>query len=498
MNMGASRGSIFRDALPIGMVEILLRLKGFIIMPMLTHYLGARDYGAWSQVVLIVSMFTPLVMLSTGSSFMRYASGLESSRLAAYTTSWLVFVVSSCLAAVIVLLAAEGVFLRLFFESEVQYRTLFVLAVLNLVLSCLSQIGRQWLLVRCQTVNYSLLSLLEAVVAVMVLVIAIVTDASLYEFVYWSVLGMGLVVAILLGHIALSKGFAKPNLSLIWPLVRYGIPLVPAGISIWGLNWIDRFVILEYMDMQQLGIYSFAYSLGYMVIPMMARPFRATYPSRATAAFNNGHPEAVNELFRHSAGTVVLLLIPAVIGLSILSPYLVHLLAPEEFAPAAPLIGWVGLGYTFNVLASYYAVQLGFFHLQVWATLALGMAALLNLALNVILIPRFGLLGAAIATAVAFFLQLLVVYLRGKHLSLLREDWSYVFRVILSAMLMGVVIYSLLGLVNELITNNGIMILIGTSIGTLVYALLAHQLRLVPDVTLLRSHITALWGSGTR
>jgi len=487
------RGSIFRDAIPLGSVELLLRLKGFIIMPMLTHYLGATNYGAWSQVVMIVSMFTPLVMLSTGPAYMRYASGLGSERLASYTSSWLLFVVSSSLVAVMVLLSTEGVFLRLFFGSDSQFRGLFILAVFNLILSCLAQIGRQWLLVNFQTLYYSLLSLLEAVIAVIVLIIAITTDASLYEFVYWSVLGVGFVVVVLMSHIALSKGFAAPDMTLIWPLVRYGLPLVPAGFAAWGLNWIDRFVILEYLDMQQLGIYSFAYGLGYMIIPMLARPFRATYPSRVTAAFNNGETETIKELFKHSAGTVVLLLVPAVVGLVILAPYLVHLLAPDEFMPAASLIGWVGMGYTFNVLASYYAVQLGFFHMQIWATLAISLAAIVNFLLNIVLIPPYGLMGAAIATTVAFFFQVSVLYIRGKSRSILEENWSYVLKVVFASMIMGSATYALLRLFENIIDSNGVILVVGTVFGGLVYVLLAIQIRLIPGPMTLRNNLADYW-----
>ena len=62
----------FRNAAFLTMVEIILKLKGFIFIPLLTRYFGTINYGVWSQVGIVVSTVTPLLILGTDSAIFKY------------------------------------------------------------------------------------------------------------------------------------------------------------------------------------------------------------------------------------------------------------------------------------------------------------------------------------------------------------------------------------------------------------------------------------------
>ena len=63
----------FKDAGFVSGSEVLLKLKGLIIIPLLTYHFGAVNYGVWSQVLILIAIIAPFVMLSTDSGFMRHA-----------------------------------------------------------------------------------------------------------------------------------------------------------------------------------------------------------------------------------------------------------------------------------------------------------------------------------------------------------------------------------------------------------------------------------------
>jgi len=334
--------------------------------------------------------------------------------------------------------------------------------------------------VHFRTTQYSLLALFEAFISVIVLIAAISAEASVYIFILWSVIGVAFLDLALGLYILGKGGFGKPDFTILKPMLIYGLPLVPAGFSVWALNWIDRFVILQYLDMRSLGIYAFAYSIGYMVIPMLARPFWATYTPRVTASYNKADYVGCQSLFDNSAGAVVFLLVPAVVGMAVLSRFLVSALSPPDFSPASSLIVWVSSGYFFNIMSSYYSVQLGLIHKQYWPTIAITIAALCNYVLNTIMIPVYGLIGAAVATTLSFMIQFLIVFVRAKQNTKTTENWVYLIKVIICSLLMGYVVKYLVELMLFQTDNEWIILILGTAFGFISYALFTTIIGISP------------------
>ena len=66
----------FKNSLIISLSEVLVQLKGLIFIPLLTNEFGPLDYGVWTQVSVLVSLFLPLTIAGTDSSFIRFVPGL--------------------------------------------------------------------------------------------------------------------------------------------------------------------------------------------------------------------------------------------------------------------------------------------------------------------------------------------------------------------------------------------------------------------------------------
>jgi O-antigen/teichoic acid export membrane protein len=98
------------------------------------------------------------------------------------------------------------------------------------------------------------------------------------------------------------------------------------------------------------------------------------------------------------SASVLLLLhlaLPVLVAMPVLAPWLVRLLYGAQYAGAAPVLdvlALVGFGVVFSLLASYALLALGVTHYAIWIT---GSSVIVNLALNAVLVPRFGAMGAA-------------------------------------------------------------------------------------------------------
>jgi O-antigen/teichoic acid export membrane protein len=182
----------------------------------------------------------------------------------------------------------------------------------------------------------------------------------------------------------------------------FAAPLALVGALGWLFNVGDRYLLAALTSTEEVGIYSAAYGLAALPLAALGGllPTLAYEPLFRSASLNN-------ETHRRSVSTRLLtyqsaLVIAGVAGIILLAPIAVRLLLAEDFrAGAVQIIRWVAVGQGFQVAA--YALDLDAYstaktrHLAVSYTIAVTVA----LAMNLLLIPRFGALGAAQATAIS-------------------------------------------------------------------------------------------------
>ena len=308
----------------------------------------------------------------------------------------------------------------------------------------------------------------------------LILDRGVFELVMYTLAGDLVTNIIVYVFIGSAYGFAKPDFSVIGPALKFGLPLLPAGFAVWGLNYVDRVFLVKYGTMADVGVYSFAYSLGYMVIVLLARPFRMMYPPLATAFHDKRQVAEHQRIFNYSAGTVLALTIPGMVGLWVLRDPIVAVLAPPEFAAAAPLIALVTMGYIFTVMASYYEIHLGLLFRQHWYTISVTAAFVVNLILNFLLIPRYLILGAAIATTASFMIQFLISFFVSRQAAVVKTDWMFLAEVVIASAVMGQILVMARALLfpgpHNLYLELALMLLLGT----LIYAVLIVLTGTVP------------------
>ena len=222
--------------------------------------------------------------------------------------------------------------------------------------------------------------------------------------------------------------------------MTYSLPLLPAALAVFGLNVMDRFFLVHYRSLAVVGSYSLAYSLGYLVIQSFAAPVAVMFPPTAAAYWDAGNREGLQQLFNRSLQFICIIIIPAIAGTVLLGGSILRILAPAPFASAAAVVPIVMAGYLFTMLSHYYEVALGLVHRQDIVTLAALAAVLCNLLLNIALIPRYSAFGAGVATAAAFFVQLVITSAMSSRARLLRTDLVFVARVgMASAMMLAII-----------------------------------------------------------
>lgn len=249
------------------------------------------------------------------------------------------------------------------------------------------------------------------------------------------------VLLIIMGILIVSEiGVAVPKFRHLREYLSFGLPTVPGNLSSWVVNSSDRYVIALFLGTAYVGYYSPGYTLG-NIVNMFIAPLSFMLPAVLSKHYDDGNLNDVKTILSYSMKYFLALAIPSVVGLSLLSRPLLTILSTPEIAAQGYLITpFTALS---GLLFGSYAVIMQILVLEkktgisgtIWIV-----AAILNLGLNIIFVPIFGIIGAAVTTLLAYSLAfLLSTYYSFKYL-VFDLNAAFVLKCIVSSAIMGVVV----------------------------------------------------------
>jgi O-antigen/teichoic acid export membrane protein len=205
----------------------------------------------------------------------------------------------------------------------------------------------------------------------------------------------------------------------------YGLPVALSLILALVLSTTDRFLLAAFLDEAQVGLYHAGYSLANRTLDVLFIWLGAAGGPALIAALERGGPGELGRAAREQASLMLLLCVPAAVGLALVAAPLAQLMVGPELAQgAAHVTPWIALSGLLAGLTTYYFHQA--FTLGQRTQLLLGamaIPAIANLVLNLILIPRFGLDGALWATLASYGLGLAASMALGARSLVLPIPW---------------------------------------------------------------------------
>lgn len=412
----------------IGIGEFIARAKGLVAIPLLTAHIGAAGYGLWAQIAVLAATLAPVAILGTDSAIVRMLPGLPEAAQRASVTAWFIALGVTGAATGLVLMVADTQVSTAFFGGDDEFLRFVPLAVATLFASLIRNGVTAWQRVRNQAVLYTSFTIIEAILTLGAIVLVVIVDGGVYDLALYNLVAQAAVIAGFMCAMQVRGEFAAPDFSRILALVRFGLPLVPAGYAMWGLNAMDRIFLVHYSSLTQVGIYSVAYSLGYLVIQLLVNPIWTLFPSRASQLFDRQRPDEVQRLVSISARAMFFLAAPVIAATAVLGGPIIDLMATEQFTAGALVIPIVALGYLAHMFGSFFDIALGLAYRQYLSAFSILAAVLANFLLNLLLIPPFGIKGAAIATSTAFGLQFLFSWLMARRHVRLVFPWREILR----------------------------------------------------------------------
>jgi O-antigen/teichoic acid export membrane protein len=188
------------------------------------------------------------------------------------------------------------------------------------------------------------------------------------------------------------------SFSLLVPMLRFSIPLWLSLMAMFVINFGDQFVLRHYRPLAEVGIYALAYKIGMVV----SGPYSSLHAYWAAQVYRILSMKDADAVFARLFTYAVLLVSSVALGLTLVSTPGLRILVAPGFQGAAPLIPMIAGAYAIRSIGEFLRCRFlaagrpGYEAGCTWAGMVICVA------LYVILIPRYGMWGGAIATSGTF------------------------------------------------------------------------------------------------
>ena len=405
-----------------GLGGLVSRILAVLLLPLYTSYLSTSDYGKIETLVAASAVLIIVLQLGISSAFFRFyfdSPDAAGRRRVVRTCFWFTMGMATLgLALGLTLAGPIAAFLHLG-DSANLVRAAAVGLWAQMNYQQLTNLFR----VEERSVQFVLASLANVVITVGATVLLVVVfDKGPIGVLVGNFVGTLCVYFVLLGYRRYQLGLEFDR-TLFRAMNRFGMPLVPAALALWAVNFIDRYLIAVFKDQSEVGVYSVAVRIASAVLFLLIA-FRMAWPA---FAYSIEDDREARRAYSYVLTYVVYLTCWSSLALGLLAPWLVHLLARNSAfyraSDSVALLAFAGAAYAgYTVLA----IGSGRARKTQGNWVVAGVAAAVNVGLNVALIPPYGMVGAAIATLVAYVVLFLGMVAYAQRVYPVAYQWRRV------------------------------------------------------------------------
>jgi O-antigen/teichoic acid export membrane protein len=404
--------------------NILPQAVNYFLLPVLTRYLSPYDFGILSSMqalsAILLVFFT--VAFDRALPRMYYDYESEDRRKTLLGTIFFAILIASTVLAVVLFLA-RGLVARMFrsipFFPYYAYTigTAFVIAYSLVPKATYRILGRAGTFF-----TFSIAQFVLPTIIVLVNVVALRRGA------------VGFVEARFFGNLILLPVFLLSNRTLarfkldfgiLKKCVRFSLPFVPTLISAWALNLSNRIFLERYLSLDEVGIYSLGLRIAQVAILLQTGINAAYNPFFYKTASELEAESAKKILYKYNA---IYMMVGVYLAFAVvmLSKEAIQLFIDARYLRAHEIIPVISISYLFNSgsgLTNLFIYQVKKSS-KVMTFVLIG--AVINVVLNVILIPRMGAFGAAYSSLISFFSVFVMKYAYARRAFFIPFDWKLI------------------------------------------------------------------------
>ncbi len=395
----------------------------FFLLPIYTRYLDPTEYGIFNTLNVIAQVLPIFISFGLDAAFGRFFHDYKKDpeKLKTFFSSVYWFVaIYGLVMVVFVVLSSE------WWLEDVAAVPMYPYAILTFLPPLFMQLGLLGIVFMRQSLMSKMTSIVETLSTLMNIVV------TLPLLIYWD-LGViarlwGNVGAAVFIFLVLTYYFVKRGI-LVWRFDRvllrvalvYSIPLIPSLASKWINMLSDRLILYQYIDMEAVGLYSLAANIAMLLFVLQNSISQVIQPVSISGLVHD--KERTKLKMADFSLLIWLIMILANLGAFLFAKDVVTVFAEKSYGGSYIFIPILGFTYVLGSQYRFFNYILQFHKKTGIISKATIASALMNLGMNIILIPRYGAIAAPFATVAAAWVLLIWIGIAAQRIDAIQMHW---------------------------------------------------------------------------
>ena len=424
---------IFSHSLIYGVGNILNRFLGFLLLPLYTHYFSPEQFGIFSLVYAFWFFAAVFYLFGMETAFQKFfveAKEISEQKKIFGSTLILILISSIIFSGIIFILSP---YISKLLTGNYNSENLFKLLSILLIIDALSRFPMIVLNARERSKTYTVINISTVLINIFFNVLFIIIFRWGIESIFYAFI-ISYSYQFVISFISCIKYFSFIfDKAQIRSLTSFGISFLFYGLFLISLDLIDRFFLGYFKGEGAVGIYSACYRIG-MAMNLIISGFRTAWiPFFLNLKDEENNKEIFSRIFSlFTFGAMLLFLIISLFANDIVQIKIGSItFLDQKYWSGMVIVPYILLAYFFFGLytnlniASYYENKIKYLIISTFA------GCVSNIIFNLILIPPFSIMGAAIATLLSYFIMFIVLYVYSQKVYYIPYEWNKLSSIII-------------------------------------------------------------------
>ncbi len=386
-----------KDTLFYGGTNVAAKVVSLALLPLYTRFFSPSEYAIIELLTTSSALLSRILSVGVDSALLRFYNDHSAQERRTLVSTTLLYLVIAGIPVCAVLSLFSHRISRLLLNSDT-HSSLVSLTLLAIPFIMIGWIPQDLTRLRFEKLRYNFLmvggSVFYGIVAVS---LVLLLQKGLWGVMFSHFLRATLFA--LFGIILVRQNLAsRIDVGKLKKLLGFGAPLLPAAIALWVCNSSDRFFLVKLASLHSVGVYSVANRLAWPQWFIFSS-FQLAFTPIAYSIYKKPDAAAV---FRKVFIYYVILSSILGIGVSVFGLNLLRILTPQVYHPAYKVVGLLNLSVILHGVFYIFGIGISIGKKTKYFAYSYILGAIANILLNLLLIPHYGVIGAASATLISF------------------------------------------------------------------------------------------------
>jgi O-antigen/teichoic acid export membrane protein len=399
-----SRNTLIKNTTIYALGDIIPRLIGFISLPILTRYLSPADYGIVNYVNTLNTFLLALGFLSVNTYFLvfYYRSKSEEERKKLLGNLSVFIILFNAVLVIILLFFGEYFFSAL--GSKIEFYPYLIIAIFTNFFNLFSILPSALFRALEKPLPLTILNISRGIIAfALTLVLVIHFDYTALGVLYANLI-VNFIFAFVFMYMIRHHIIWNLNLIQLREALAFSLPLVPGAIAYYLTTISDRILIDKYLSISDLGIYGIAATIALILNIFSFGAYKAFEPY----IFKNWGSDQFEGVFLNVRNSYVYVLLIGALLLSVFAKEFFFLLTDVQFHGAYIYVPMIIIGVYSSSLSLLYGTIITAKGKTKINSMIVIIGATISVTLNIIFLPKYGLITAALVSSFAMTVMLFI------------------------------------------------------------------------------------------